>query len=96
MYKDRAESESDVISSSAALREFIVAGLAKHLKRPCEEIDSSAPLFAFGLSSLEAMILLGDLEVRAGVEIDADVFSDETTIDGLVQQLADRRAATSP
>lgn len=81
---------SDALTSrpdpSGEILDLIRIRLAEHFGCPANEIDTSRELASFGLSSLQAMILIGELEERTGLELDPDVFSAET-LDELAAEL---------
>ena len=77
------------------LRDLLISLLARHLATTAEGFDTSRSLMALGLSSLQSMILLGEIESETGLELDVEVFGEEFTIDELIALIA-ARLAPSP
>jgi acyl carrier protein len=74
-------------SPSRDLRAFVREKLARHLDCRPDEIDTGRAFYSFGLSSLNAMILMGELEEHTGLEIDPQIYTVELTIDELVAEV---------
>lgn len=72
------------------LLRLIRTRLAELFGCPPEEIDTARELASFGLSSLQSMILMGELEERVGFELDPQLFSAEQTLAELAGVLAGR------
>lgn len=69
-------------------REWLVTRLSQRLAIPPEEIDVREPLASYGLSSIEAVVLSGDLEEWLGRELPATLVWDYPTIEKLTDYLS--------
>jgi acyl carrier protein len=82
-----SEAADAIRNPSRDLVAFIRERLARHLDCQPNEIDTGRAFYSFGLSSLNAMILMGELEERTGLEIDPQIYTVELTIDELVAEV---------
>jgi acyl carrier protein len=73
--------------SLATLRPWLTARVAAYVQRPLHEIQSDVPLAEYGLTSVYALTLTGDLEDHLGMTIDPTVMWDHPTIDALSEVL---------
>ncbi|MGW4892739.1 acyl carrier protein [Kitasatospora sp. NPDC004240] len=77
----------------AELREWVTRRVASYLERPVEAIDAGVPLTDYGLDSVYAFVLCGDLEEHLGLTIDPTVVWDYPTIELLSAHVAGLAAA---
>jgi acyl carrier protein len=74
--------------SELQIRAAIRAGLARALDVPEDSLEDAREFDDYGLPSLEAVELAGDLEDFLGREIDAEIIFDHPSIDRLARHLA--------
>lgn len=70
------------------IRERLVCEIAEAASLPVDKIDSREPFASYGLASLEAVYLVGQLEDWLGLSLDATLLWDHPTIDSLASHLA--------
>ena len=68
-------------------RNWARAYLAHLLARPLEEIDLFRPLSEYGLDSVDAVVMAGEMEAHFGVQIDPATFLREATLGELIAEL---------
>jgi acyl carrier protein len=61
------------------------------LGRPAEEIDLYRPLSEYGLDSVDAVVMAGEMEEHFGVEVDPATFLREATLGELIAELGSPR-----
>jgi acyl carrier protein len=69
-----------------ALREWLTVRLARYLGR--QDIDPHVPLAEYGIDSLVALSLYGDLEEELDLPVDVTVVLDYPTVDALARHLS--------
>jgi acyl carrier protein len=74
--------------TQAAIAERLTHTLAEALKLSPSTIDRHVELFSYGLDSLMALTLLGDLEEWLGQDLDPSLVWDFPTIDSLSTHVA--------
>jgi acyl carrier protein len=74
--------------SPSAIRTWLLAQCAEALGVPVDSLNPSAPLETFGLGSVQAVSLVGDLEDRLGRQLPATLFWDYPTLDAVADALA--------
>lgn len=85
---------SESISHSIeTLRPWLVARVATYVQRPAGEIQTDIPLADYGLSSVYALTLTGEIEDHLGLTIDPTMMWDHPTIDALASALLRELAA---
>ncbi len=89
-------SDSTPHHSLETLRPWLAARVADYVQRPVAEIQTDIPLADYGLSSVYALTLTGDIEDHLGLVIDPTVMWDHPTIDALTVALLQSLGATSP
>ncbi|MFF5338029.1 acyl carrier protein [Streptomyces sp. NPDC013181] len=67
---------------------WLSARLALYLRRAPETIDPSVPLAEYGMDSVAALSLCGDLEEEFGLDVEPTLLWDFPTVNGLVRHLA--------
>ncbi|RKH63016.1 acyl carrier protein [Corallococcus llansteffanensis] len=75
------------IPSADALSSWLSARIATYVQRKPDEIRSDVPLAEYGLDSVYALTLAGDLEDHLGMSLDPTLMWDHPTIAGLTQAL---------
>ncbi|MHC0432812.1 acyl carrier protein [Streptomyces sp. O3] len=78
---------------AAELRGWLTARLAIYLDRPEGSLDHHTPLQEYGMDSVAALSLCGDLEDEQGLIVEPTLVWDYPTISDLVTYLAPRLAA---
>ena len=76
--------------SSETITAWLVAEIAKRLNVPAQQIDITAPFDRYGLDSLAAVTLSGDLEQWLGRELSPTLVYEYATIEALAGYLAGR------
>lgn len=74
--------------TEADLRAWIRDALARALSLPADAIDDEREFDAYGLPSLEAVMLTGDLEDWLGRPVDAEAALDHASVARLARHLA--------
>ena len=72
-----------------ALQAWMIVRLSEELKVPPAEIDTRKPLLDYGLDSVIAFLLTGELADRLGQELSTTLFWDFPTLEALAVYLAD-------
>ncbi|MFE9780478.1 acyl carrier protein [Streptomyces sp. NPDC005775] len=67
--------------------EWLSARVALYLRRAPETIDATVPLAEYGMDSVAALSLCGDLEEEFGLEVEPTLLWDFPTVAGLVRHL---------
>jgi acyl carrier protein len=75
------------------IRHWLVRQVAHHLGMSTSDIDPAVPLAEFGVDSLAALRLCGDIEDEWAVEADPTLVYDYPTINDIVGYLLDERRA---
>lgn len=70
------------------IRDRLVQEVAQAAQIPLERVDTREPFASYGLASLEAVYLVGQLEDWLGIPLDATLLWDHPTIDALAKHLA--------
>jgi acyl carrier protein len=89
-------SESTIQHSRETLRPWLAARVAVYVQRPVHEIQPHIPLPEYGLTSVYALTLTGDIEDHLGLVIDPTVMWDHPTIDALTEVLLHELGRTPP
>lgn len=69
------------------LEAWLTARVAEHLERPPEGIRPDVSLAEYGLDSMGAYLLCGEIEDHLGITLDAEVAWDYPSIEALVGYL---------
>ncbi|WP_031466404.1 acyl carrier protein [Sciscionella sediminilitoris] len=86
--------ESTVLTESG-MRIWLTERVAFHLERAPGQIAPDVPLIRYGLDSVYAMSVNGDIEQEFGLELDQTVLWDSPTIEALTRHILDRLRAPS-
>ncbi len=82
------QTTADAPPTEAMLRDWIRAALARALNLSAAEIDDDQDFDAYGLPSLEAVMLTGDLEDMLGRPVDAEAALEQASVARLARRLA--------
>jgi acyl carrier protein len=74
--------------AGALPRGWLLDRIALYLNRPVEMIDPSVPLAEYGMDSVCALSLCGDLEDELELIVEPTLLWDYPTVDSLVRYLA--------
>lgn len=69
------------------LRTWLAARVAAYVQHPAHEIQPDVPLAEYGLDSVYALTLTGDIEDHLGLAVDPTIMWDHPTIDALTRVL---------
>ncbi len=83
----------DATPSARAISNWLVDRMARHLDVDRDEVDTQRPFADYGLGSMAAVKLSGDLERYLGREVSPTLTWDFPTIEQAAQHLADEAAA---
>jgi acyl carrier protein len=70
------------------IRAWLLAKCADALGVPVETLDPSEPVESYGLGSVQAVSLAGDLEDWLGRRMPATLFWDYPTLDAMAEEIA--------
>jgi len=74
--------------SAEAIQSWILDWLAREMQIPAQDLDPSKSFESFGMSSLLAVTMTGDLEDWLGREVDPAIMYDHPTVASLADVLA--------
>ena len=74
--------------SRPALTSWLVSWLAEEMAVPAVSVDPALPFLSHGLNSIQAMMLVGDLEAALGRSLPPTLAWDHPNIDALAEHLA--------
>lgn len=89
-------SELPARPDSSQLKAWIVQRIARELSVSAEEIDPSAPMIRYGLESVAAVGISGELEQALGRRLPPTLLLDASNIDELVEDLVEILAEPDP
>jgi acyl carrier protein len=84
---------TDAPHSAAALADWLVAAIAQVLDVSPDAIDVERPFSYYGLGSVEAVMIIGDLEALLGCEFPEDLVFDYPSVATLAGHVARHRDA---
>ena len=73
--------------SATELRTWLTGRVAYYVQREPQDIDPDAPLTAFGLDSVYAFALCGDIEDEFQLPVEPTLVWDVRTVNGLTEHL---------
>ncbi|MFD0140223.1 acyl carrier protein [Streptomyces sp. NPDC127159] len=90
-------SESTALSATDAaendeLRDWLVARVAEHLRKPTADIQPDVPLSDYGLDSVYALSVAAEIEDHLGFAVDPTMMWDNPTIEALLTAIGEERA----
>jgi acyl carrier protein len=80
-------SEPTIKHSVETLRSWLAARVAAYVQRPLHEIQPNISLAEYGLTSVYALTLVGEIEDHLGLAIDPMMMWDHPTLDALTDVL---------
>ena len=88
--KENAQGDkSNHPKTAADIQEWLVSYLTVSLEIEPENVDRTIPFEHYGLDSLKALALTGDLEDWLGYEVDPTLMYDSHTIETLAKHLVE-------
>ncbi|MER5456859.1 MULTISPECIES: acyl carrier protein [unclassified Micromonospora] len=78
------------------LRSWLTRCVAEYLRRPEDEIDPTVRLAEYGLDSVYALALCGDIETHLDMRLSETLVWDHPTIDELTAHLTELIAEQEP
>ena len=69
------------------IRTWILAWVERELRVPAEEISTDASLLNYGMDSVNAIMLVGDLESQLNLRLPPTLVWDHPTIDALTEMI---------
>jgi acyl carrier protein len=82
------------VTDPTSVRAWLTARVAYYVERDPQDIDPDAKLVGYGLDSVYALSLCGDIEDEYGLEVDPTLAWDHPTVNAIVHVLCD--ALTPP
>jgi acyl carrier protein len=82
--------------SERQIRERLVREVAEAARLPPESVDVQEPFASYNISSIEAVQLVAVLETWLGLELDATLLWDHSTIEALARHLAQAVKSVPP
>ncbi|MEV7022283.1 acyl carrier protein [Kitasatospora sp. NPDC093558] len=79
-------------SDTQQLTRWLTDRVAYYLEIPAEQIEPNVKLVEYGLESVYALALCGDVEDELGIEVEPTLAWDYPTIDALVGLLMEKTA----
>jgi acyl carrier protein len=76
-----------------SLRAWLIGRVAYYVERAPHEVDPDAKLVGYGLDSVYALSLCGDIEDEYGLEVDPTLAWDYPTVNAIVEVLAGQLSA---
>lgn len=77
------------IAPAKAVQDWLIAKLAEQLSLDAKTIDVAQPLTRYGLDSIDAVTMVGDLEDLLDMELPSTLFWDHPTIEKSANYLAE-------
>jgi acyl carrier protein len=78
---------TDSVDLGVTLRQWLRGRVAQYAQRPETEIRTNLPFAEYGLDSVAALSLFGDIEDRFGLYLEPTVAWDYPTVDALARHL---------
>jgi acyl carrier protein len=76
------------LTTTEELRGWLTERVGYYLERPAEELDTRVALTEYGLDSVYAFALCGDIEDTLRISVDPTLVWDVNTIDALTDHLS--------
>ena len=83
------EEKTAEITPAKAVQDWLIAKLAEQLSLDTKTIDVAQPLTRYGLDSIDAVTMVGDLEDLLDMELPSTLFWDYPTIEKSANYLAE-------
>ncbi|MGW1023369.1 acyl carrier protein [Streptomyces sp. NPDC002577] len=84
------------VPTEQSLTAWLTDRVAEYLRRPASDIDPGVPLAEYGLDSVAALSLCGDVEDHFGLPVDPTAAWDFPTVRALAGHLLTELAAQPP
>lgn len=91
---DKDKKSAPVVADD--LRQWILAWLARELQVPETSIGADESLLRYKMDSVNAIMLVGDLEDRLGIRLSPTLVWDSPTVNQLVESVMRERASVAP
>lgn len=78
------------VEAETGIRDWLTERVSGYLERPAAQIDPSVMLAEYGMDSVYALSLCGDIEAEYDLEIDPTLAWEYPTIDAITGYLRDR------
>ena len=91
----RPATGAEAAGSEAELQQWLRARIAEYVQLNADEVQPGTPLSRYGLDSIYALSLCGDIESELGIELDPALIWDHPTVDALTTALLDLQSAGS-
>lgn len=75
------------VNGTDAMRAWLTGRIAYYVERAPEDIDPDVKLVGYGLDSVFALTLCGDIEDEYGLEVDPTLAWDHPTVNAIVAAL---------
>jgi acyl carrier protein len=85
----KLEEQTTEITPTQALQNWLIEKLAEQLSLDAKTIDVTQPLTRYGLDSIDAVTMVGDLEDWLDMELPSTLFWDHPTIEKSAHYLAE-------
>ena len=85
--RDQAMQRSTSTPTEAELGSWLTERVATYLQRNPDEIDADVPLSDYGLDSVYALTLSGDIEDRLSIPVEPSILWDNPSIRALLRAL---------
>lgn len=89
------QTRSSMSKPKEAIEKWLVNQLAEQLSLDINNVDISEPLTRYGLDSIDAVTMVGDLEDWLDLELPSTLFWDYPSIEKSAQYLAENYDLTS-
>jgi acyl carrier protein len=76
------------------IQDWLIERVAAYVERPAADIDPAVHLAEYGMDSVYALGLCGDIEAMYDIEVDPTLAWDHPTISAITDHLAERLTAT--
>lgn len=85
----------DTNRTSAQLQSWLAGRIAKQMNMPIEQVDVHAPFAEFGLDSVSAVLIAGEMEQQIGIALPATLFYDSPNIAAAAQAVIQLQCAAA-
>lgn len=84
------------LGSVDAIRGWLVGWMANELNIEVAEVEPEKPFLGYGMDSMSAMMLVGDLEGLTGYKLPPTLAWDYPSVDALADHLVSRAGTSAP
>jgi acyl carrier protein len=89
------DASQDAARQEAELRDWVLGRVAYYIEGSPEDIDPDAKLVGYGLDSMYALLMCGDIEDEYGLVVDPTLAWDYPTVNAIVGYLASQLSEDS-